>query len=382
MAIKLIREYTSDNYISACIPVYSNDAYRKLKQYALELEPEKTLLYLYTHDDFNTHFESGRKRLKNAKLNHPEWFELGTPESQIQVLYVRNNKEAKQMFNKLEKMALSFSEDSLEESVTKKNEKYFVGVFKKEKWTKYGEPIYDETFETRSYDEAMEFAHKWNMKGYYVSISGYAKYGYGNDDDYFEDEDTDEYTYEPYEMKHLFSAFNESVSASLLTIRNQLMNKLGNAFKAIGGSMTPKVTVYPEDDPDTSFDITTDGKNVEITPKYDGIPDTVHKKRGIAFMRAVNVLYDFIMNTLGGKGKLATESKRIRRIKEGSYDRYDPNVEADFMEPGNLYNDMPDLEDLWAANKGLYLQDFIRDAYEHGFTRKEIDIFIDKKQGP
>lgn len=41
--------------------------------------------------------------------------------------------------------------------------------------------------------------------------------------------------------------------------------------------MNPKVTVYREDDPNTSFDITTDGKNVDIVPKYDGIPDTVHK---------------------------------------------------------------------------------------------------------
>lgn len=30
-------------------------------------------------------------------------------------------------------------------------------------------------------------------------------------------------------------------------------------------------------------------------------------------MRAVNVLYDFIMDTLGGKGKLATENVRKRR---------------------------------------------------------------------
>ena len=113
--------------------------------------------------------------------------------------------------------------------------------------------------------------------------------------------------------KNKKQTIDEGVAASLLTIKNQLMNKLGSAFKSIGGSMNPKVTVYREDDPNTSFDITTDGKNVDIVPKYDGIPDTVHKKRGIAFMRAVNVLYDFIMDTLGGKGKLATENIRKRR---------------------------------------------------------------------
>lgn len=120
-------------------------------------------------------------------------------------------------------------------------------------------------------------------------------------------------TKESVRVRNRKQTMDEGVAASLLTIKNQLMNKLGNAFKAVGGSMNPKVTVYSEEDPDTSFDITTDGKNVDIVPKYDGIPDTVHKKRGIAFMRAVNVLYDFIMDTLGGKGKLATENVRKRR---------------------------------------------------------------------
>lgn len=68
------------------------------------------------------------------------------------------------------------------------------------------------------------------------------------------------------------------------------------------------------------------------------------------------------------------ESKR-RRMKE-DWDRYDPNVEANFMEPGNLYNDMPDLEDLWAANKGLPEEEFVKDALDHGFPQKAIDRFL------
>jgi hypothetical protein len=123
-------------------------------------------------------------------------------------------------------------------------------------------------------------------------------------------------TKESVKIRKREQTIDEGVAASLLTIKNQLMNKLGSAFKSIGGSMNPKVTVYREDDPDTSFDITTDGKNVDIVPKYDGIPDTVHKKRGIAFMRAVNVLYDFIMDTLRGNGKLATENVRAHKRRK------------------------------------------------------------------
>lgn len=110
------------------------------------------------------------------------------------------------------------------------------------------------------------------------------------------------------------NSFNEVYnSAPLMNIRNQLMNKLGDAFKATGGGTTPKVIITSVEDPELSFDITTDGKNVDITPKHDGVPDTLNKKRGIAFMRAANVLYNFIMQEAG----LVVEGKKVskHRIK-------------------------------------------------------------------
>ncbi len=109
------------------------------------------------------------------------------------------------------------------------------------------------------------------------------------------------------------AGFNEAYNnAPLMTIRNQLMNKLGDNFTVTGGTTVPKVIVTSVDKPDISFDIMTDGKNVEITPKKDGVPDTLHKKRGIAFMRAATILYDFIMNNAGMK----TERYTKLRIKE------------------------------------------------------------------
>lgn len=58
------------------------------------------------------------------------------------------------------------------------------------------------------------------------------------------------------------------------------------------------------------------------------------------------------------------------------YDRYDPNVEARFMNHGDEYSDMPDLYDLYAANKGLPVSEFIKDARDGGFSRTEIDAFL------
>lgn len=58
------------------------------------------------------------------------------------------------------------------------------------------------------------------------------------------------------------------------------------------------------------------------------------------------------------------------------YDGYDSNVEARFMDIGDTYNDMPDLYDLYAANKGLPVSEFIKDARDRGFSRTEIDAFL------
>ena len=76
------------------------------------------------------------------------------------------------------------------------------------------------------------------------------------------------------------------------------MNKLGDDYKAMGGSMNPKVLISYVEDPKLEFEITPDGKNVAIVTKYNKIPDTVHKKKGIALMRASNILYDYITKTV------------------------------------------------------------------------------------
>lgn len=101
-----------------------------------------------------------------------------------------------------------------------------------------------------------------------------------------------------------------SGSASLLTVKNQLMKLVGNAFKFIGGSLVPKFTMQSTEKPAVAFDVNTDGRNVEVTPKYNGVADTLHKKKGIAFMRAAEVIADFADNVVNSfkSATPATES--------------------------------------------------------------------------
>ena len=84
----------------------------------------------------------------------------------------------------------------------------------------------------------------------------------------------------------------------LMTIRNQLMKKLGDDYKATGGSMNPKVLISYLEDPRIEFEIEPDGKNLSIVTKHNKIPDTLHKKKGISLMRAGNILYDYITKTV------------------------------------------------------------------------------------
>ena len=81
--------------------------------------------------------------------------------------------------------------------------------------------------------------------------------------------------------------------ASLLTIQNQLRKKIGDDFSFIGGSTVPKFKIKSNDIPDVEIVVTVNDKNVECTPVYDGVADTLHKKRGIAFMRACDVISTF-----------------------------------------------------------------------------------------
>ena len=117
----VLREYTSSDYVSSCIPMYSTKAGLALRKFATELDPDKTTLFIYTTDIYGSVSEKDKKKVARAKSYHPEWFEVGKPIGEMNVLYLRNNKKASALFNKLEKKALSFANEVCESKMIKRN---------------------------------------------------------------------------------------------------------------------------------------------------------------------------------------------------------------------------------------------------------------------
>lgn len=107
-------------------------------------------------------------------------------------------------------------------------------------------------------------------------------------------------------------------NAPLMNVRNQLMNKLGDGFDVIGGSTVPKIIVTPDKYKNIQFEIQSNGQNVEVTPVIDNIPDYLHKRKGIAFMQAANILYDFIMDILSSVKKEGVNMLNKLTINESS----------------------------------------------------------------
>lgn len=105
--------------------------------------------------------------------------------------------------------------------------------------------------------------------------------------------------HEEYWMKYDRAKLNQPVqeaacTASLLTVKNQLTQILGNNYEFIGGSLVPRFIVKSKEKPSLSFQIDVNGANIEVTPLYNDLPDFIHKRRGIAFMQAANVVARFI----------------------------------------------------------------------------------------
>ena len=73
------------------------------------------------------------------------------------------------------------------------------------------------------------------------------------------------------ERKHIdYNPFKEAYNnAPMMNVRNQLMNKLGDDYIVRGGTTVPKITVTTYKYPEIAFDITPDGKNVDIVTKAD-----------------------------------------------------------------------------------------------------------------
>lgn len=84
-----------------------------------------------------------------------------------------------------------------------------------------------------------------------------------------------------------------AAGAALLNVKNQLSGMLSDAFEFIGGSLLPSFTMKSKEKPEVSIKVTSQGQNVEATPVINGSPDLIHKKKGIAIMRAAQTIADF-----------------------------------------------------------------------------------------
>ena len=117
--------------------------------------------------------------------------------------------------------------------------------------------------------------------------------------------------------------FDEAYAQSpqMMTVRNQLMNKLGADFSAVGGSMNPKILIQYKQNPKIDFEITPNGKNLDIVGRIDKVPDTMHKKRGIAYMRAGNIIYDYIMDFIEDNEERIEETMKLE-IRESAKEEY------------------------------------------------------------
>ena len=109
---------------------------------------------------------------------------------------------------------------------------------------------------------------------------------------------------------------------TIQTVKNQLMNTLGNDYSFVGGGMMPKFTVQPNRYKDIEFDVSTENGGITVLPKVDGIPDYTDKRRNIAYMRAATIIADFIKDFVGKKSKIATERySRTRKLRIEESDR-------------------------------------------------------------
>lgn len=182
------------------------------------------------------------------------------------------------------------------------DDRYFVGAYKGTVRDGEDDAVYDDFITTDSESEAYEYALRKNLKGFSVTIEDGV-------------EDAIE-TYKPYSMGKQTELVDEAMAAPLLNVKNQLMKVLSDTFEFIGGSTVPKFTMKSKEEPDVSFDVTMTGNNVDVTPKYNDMPDTAHKKRGIALMRAANVIVDFVNSVMGSYKPAYAESVKKLRIRE------------------------------------------------------------------
>ena len=82
-------------------------------------------------------------------------------------------------------------------------------------------------------------------------------------------------------------------SASLTNIKNQIMNSVPDEFEVGGGGYTPTVKLTSKIVPSVAVTIKENGRNIDLVPEVNNVPDFVNVRRGIAINGAAQTIIQF-----------------------------------------------------------------------------------------
>lgn len=83
-----------------------------------------------------------------------------------------------------------------------------------------------------------------------------------------------------------------AITASIGNVMNQVMNIVHDAFEFFGGSFVPEFLMKSKDEPEVEIKVKGNGRNVEIIPQYNHIPDYLNIKKGISISNAPRAIAD------------------------------------------------------------------------------------------
>ena len=82
-------------------------------------------------------------------------------------------------------------------------------------------------------------------------------------------------------------------SASLTNIKNQIMNSVPDEFEVGGGGYTPTVKLTSKIVPTVAVTIKENGRNIDLVPEVNNVPDFMNVRKGIAINGAAQTIIQF-----------------------------------------------------------------------------------------
>lgn len=139
-------------------------------------------------------------------------------------------------------------------------------------------------------------------------------------------------------------------SPAIMNVKNQIQNAVGDEFEIGGGGYVPKFTLKSKLVPPVSISVSEQGKNLEITPEYNNVPDFANKRRGIAINNAAKTILDFARSVVNNyKSKNAATVKEddtsTADISSGTTTTADTTTGADVSTPSGSVDNSSQMSD-------------------------------------